>query len=85
MPHVKDFEMIEEELADSSLCNMNAGLLNAHITALCKIYLQQGSCNYERINTILGALEGAKLEFYRLVAAPYEDKKRKENGDAWKL
>jgi hypothetical protein len=85
MPHVKDFESIEEELSDAALTNMNGGILNAHITAICKIYLQQGAMNYERINTVIGALSGATLEFYRLVAAPYEDKKRKENGDAWKL
>ena len=30
----------------------------------------------------MGALESAKLEFYRLHVAPYEDKKIKENGQA---
>ncbi len=30
---------------------------------------------------VLGALEAAKLEFYRRKIAPYEDEKIKENGD----
>lgn len=31
----------------------------------------------------LGALEATKLELYRRVVAPYEDKKREENGDVY--
>jgi len=31
----------------------------------------------------MGALEGAKLEFYRRVVVPYEEKKMKENGDVY--
>lgn len=37
--------------------------------------------NYSRINDIIGVLECAKLEFYRRIAAPYEDVKIRENGD----
>lgn len=33
------------------------------------------------INDCIGACEGAKLEFYRRVASPYEDVKIKQNGD----
>lgn len=32
---------------------------------------------------VLGTLECVKLEFYRRVVAPYEDKKCAENGDAY--
>lgn len=39
--------------------------------------------SYQRLNDILGALEGAKLEFYRRVAVPYEEAKIKENGDVY--
>jgi hypothetical protein len=39
--------------------------------------------SYQTINDIVGALEGAKLEFYRRVAVPYEDKKIIENGDVF--
>jgi hypothetical protein len=36
---------------------------------------------YQRINDIVGSLEGIKLEFYRRKADPYEEIKIKENGD----
>jgi hypothetical protein len=39
--------------------------------------------NYDDINTIMGILESVKQEFYRRVAAPYEDKKVTENGDVY--
>jgi hypothetical protein len=43
----------------------------------------KGRVSYSRINDILGALEGAKLEFYRRVAVPYEQEKEAENGDVY--
>lgn len=36
---------------------------------------------YVRINTLMGAIEGAKQEFYRFHAIPYEEEKRQQNGD----
>jgi hypothetical protein len=35
------------------------------------------------MNDVVGALEGAKAEFQRIVVAPYEDKKMAENGDVY--
>lgn len=59
------------------------GELNYEITALVDGYILNHGLNYQTINDIVGALEGAKLEFYRRVAAPYEDRKIKENGDVY--
>lgn len=39
--------------------------------------------SYAKLNEALGILEAVKLELYRRVAAPYEDQKIKENGDAY--
>jgi hypothetical protein len=36
---------------------------------------------YYQLNKAMGVLECIKLEFYRRVAAPYEDVKMKESGD----
>lgn len=36
---------------------------------------------YVRANTLLGAIEGAKLEFYRFHVVPYEEEKRCRNGN----
>lgn len=60
-----------------------AGELNYCITGLLTEYLEQFTLCYATINDILGALEGAKLEFYRRVAVPYEDEKMAENGDVY--
>jgi hypothetical protein len=60
---------------------LNSGELNFQITSLLVSYFDEHGGNYQAINDVLGALEGAKLEFYRRVAAPYEDRKIAENGD----
>jgi hypothetical protein len=44
-------------------------------------YLVDNGISYQRINDVMGALEGAKLELYRRTATPYEDEKIKTNGD----
>jgi hypothetical protein len=62
---------------------MAPGELNYLITRLLTNYILDNGLCYSNINDILGALEGAKLEFYRRIAAPYEDIKRKENGDVY--
>ena len=58
----------------------NPGDLNYLITKLVVAYMRHKGLSYQTINDIVGALEGAKLEFYEQVARPYEDKKRLENG-----
>jgi len=60
-----------------------AGDLNYHLTMKCLEYLKVKGLKYQTINDIVGALEGAKQEFYRRVAAPYEDTKIQENGDVY--
>lgn len=62
---------------------VNAGELNYAITRLLISYWGRRDHHYQEINDILGALEGAKLEFYRRVVAPYEDEKIVENGDVY--
>ena len=59
------------------------GELNWKITTLLVEYLRGHTVNYGRINDVLGALEGAKMEFYRRVAVPYEEQKREQNGDVY--
>jgi hypothetical protein len=61
----------------------NPGELNYMISQLCSNYWDLIGHKYQTINDIVGALEGAKMEFYRRVAVPYEDQKIKENGDVY--
>lgn len=60
-----------------------AGELNYVITTEIVGYLAEHGKSYQTFNDIIGALEGAKTEFYRRVVAPYEDEKIKQNGDAY--
>jgi hypothetical protein len=60
-----------------------AGDVNYLISELCRKYLIQRGMSYMTINELVGALECAKLELYRRVAAPYEDKKCEANGDVY--
>jgi len=54
------------------------GELNYVVTKILKeIY----PLRYFHINKAIGVLECIKLEYYRRVAAPYEDSKIKESGD----
>lgn len=61
----------------------NVGELNYRITEEIRAYLLEHGLCYKTINDIMGAMESAKLEFYRRVAVPYENKKIKENGDVY--
>ena len=54
------------------------GELNYIVTKMLKeVY----PLRYYHINKAIGVLECIKLEYYRRVAAPYEDSKIKESGD----
>jgi hypothetical protein len=59
-----------------------AGELNYMISRLLKNYWDSHH-NYQGINDIVGALEGARMEFYRRIAVPYENQKIFENGDVY--
>lgn len=61
---------------------MTPGELNYQLTCLCDGYLAH-NLDYQAINDVIGALEGAKLEAYRRLAVPYEDRKIDINGDVF--
>ena len=54
------------------------GNLNYLITRILK---EAYPLRYFNINRAIGVLECCKLEYYRRVAAPYEDTKIEQNGD----
>lgn len=59
------------------------GELNYCITLLVDSYVARMGLSYAHLNAAIGALECAKLELYRRIAAPYEDRKLAENGEAY--
>ena len=66
--------MAEEGLA-------GPGVVNYVITRIVAGASLRGGTSYAKINEAVGVLECAKLEFYRRLAGPYEDKKIDDNGD----
>jgi len=63
---------------------LTSGDLNYILTSLVDSMIDMRGLSYTTINEIVGVLECMKLELYRRVAAPYEDQKRRENGDVYK-
>lgn len=83
MPYIKKedrekFKISATDIADKAEC---AGDLNFAITVILHTYLKRKGIKYANINEIMGMMECAKLEFYRMISEPYEDLKIMENGD----
>lgn len=71
------------ESLDEGRKPQNGGELNYLVTKIVDGFLTAHGLSYAAINEVVGALECAKLEAYRRVAAPYEDKKIKLNGEVY--
>ena len=72
------------ELLVTSLKEKDAscGDMNYVITRLLlDVYNIPTNTKYAKINEIMGVLECVKQEFYRRIAAPYEDNKKIISGD----
>jgi hypothetical protein len=58
------------------------GELNYELTTRILEFLSSHP-TYEEFQAVIGLLECMKQEFYRRMVAPYEDKKKEENGDVF--
>ena len=86
MPYIKEERKLELAGLTRAYADPDvrvAGELNYKITLLLIEYMKLKGLSYQTINDIMGALEGSKAEFYRRIAAPYEDSKIKQNGDVY--
>jgi hypothetical protein len=81
MPYIK--QSIRPDLLAGLRSADNAGELNFKLTAVCLDYLKHQGRAYSVMNDIVGALECAKLEFYRRAVAQYENEKIEVNGDVY--
>lgn len=61
------------------------GRLNYVISSILVGLIQANGLTYRLLNDFIGALECAKLEAYRRVAAPYEEEKEDEHGDVFQM
>jgi len=82
MPYI-DKEARERLSGDAT--PQTPGELNYLITRMLDDYIQRkGGVRYAQLNEVVGVLECVKMELYRRVAAPYEDKKCEEAGDVYR-
>jgi len=81
MPYIKQ----EDRGVRAQMNPETLGELNYAITKLILWYLNRDMrlLTYSQIAMVTGVLENVKQEFYRRVAAPYEDIQIKENGDIY--
>lgn len=90
MPYIKQetrrrLDDLWDELGLDKFVTGTDGQLNYIITKLIHNYIRERGINYNTINACIGILECAKLELYRMIAAPYENKKRIENDSVSEL
>lgn len=81
MPYITNKQ--KQELETWGQKPADAGELNYVITRIIDEYIGS-ELRYQKINDVVGVLECAKLEIYRRLAGPYEDKKRDENGEVYR-
>lgn len=79
MPYIVDH--LRKPLDHGCVGAVTPGELNYQFTKLIVNYIRENGLNYQHINDVIGALEGAKIEFYERVVVVYENMKKVENGD----
>tara|TARA_R110002020_G_scaffold21782_17_gene73892 strand:- start:73 stop:360 length:288 start_codon:yes stop_codon:yes gene_type:complete len=89
MPYIKqeDRDTLDYHIDYLSVAVANGdspyGEINYCISRMFNNLIKAEGLNYNQLNSLIGVLECAKMEIYRRVAAPYEDKKINENGEVF--
>tara|TARA_R110000824_G_scaffold278492_4_gene466757 strand:- start:2830 stop:3189 length:360 start_codon:yes stop_codon:yes gene_type:complete len=88
MPYIPHDERKElDDLAGALTTHLRngnfRGRLNYFISSVAQGLVEANGISYSFVNDFIGVLECVKLELYRRVATPYEDKKKEENGDVF--
>ena len=79
LEHISGAETDDNAMAEAG------GLLNYcfNMLACGVLTCAAEQTRYAHLERLMGTFESAKLEFYRKMAAPYEDKKAEENGEVY--
>lgn len=77
-PHIDALAAAMKEIRAAHPEQTYDGLLNFSTSELINHLFPNP--RYTDLNEVIGFLECCKLELYREIAAPYEDKKKAENG-----
>jgi len=83
----------DRDSVDKSLGNIiphDGGELQYIIATLIQRYYErknivEGGVRYRHMEQVMGALDGASREHYRMVVSPYEDIKIEENGGVYDI
>jgi len=86
MPYISQddrdgFEEFRGVIADVN--PTTAGELQYMIAIMIKEFMKNSDYRYQDMNNVMGALNGANLEFYRRYVGPYEDECITKNGDVF--
>ena len=79
MPYIEKQQ--REDYVDKQI--ETPGVLSYALSQEIRYYLFKKPLSYALLNDVVGVLECLKQEFIRQKLNPYEDQKRKENGDIW--
>ncbi len=82
MPYIKTERRKELDGLITKLAEAvnGVGEMNYAVTKFFHAVIKSHNLNYTLLNSTIGVLECAKLELYRMVVGPYENKKRMLNG-----
>ena len=82
MPYIKKEKQknIDDALDHVILDNLDDGELNYTITKLCHWFILDHGLSYFSLVRVMGCLICVIFELYRMVAVPYENRKRMKNG-----
>ena len=89
MPYIKDDrrKAIVDEYEGQINIDVNeimtAGEMQYAMAVMFKSYIDRLGLQYQNLNDVMGAITGAQQEFYRIMVAPYEDKKIRLNGGVY--
>lgn len=87
MPYIRPIERkpLDPHIDELMTHVEHVGQLNYIITRLCHNWIIKFGKRYVNLNAVIGVLGCVTQELYRVVAAPYEDKKIADNGVISKL
>lgn len=75
----------DKKMLDAGVAPGTPGELTYLLTRQIQRYLEHQVISYEKLVIVLGSLEGCKADFIERVLRTYEQKKCRENGDAWPM
>lgn len=78
--HIDKLVEILNQFHNNEMCGKLNYIISKLMWKLCG-FKNSGRLRYDRLNTVVGAIELAKLEFQRRIIVPYEAIKIKINGD----